>query len=181
MSKKEKQVPLIVGDGQWGRPNDGKPYTGWTRVPATGWFGTKTSVNSWVQDGVVSSPSFTTATDGTPFSMGGWDFYKKFWKVPVNVAKSVIKAADPVLEQIGKAQIIQAEAQVEASNYAIEQGLYQIQNAPTLLDRMTPSDQPGKNLYEVRQEEIEDAALLEEYTIPSSILERNRILENRGQ
>ena len=177
MSKKEKPVPLIVGDGQWGRPNDGLPYTGWTRVPATGWFGTKTSVNSWVQDGVVSSPTFTTATDGTPFSMGGWDAYKKFWKVPVDVGKSALKAGEPAIDWALEVVKERREAQQEL----VKQGLYQIQNLPNLTDRMTPSDQPGKNLYQVKQEEKEDEALLEEYTIPPSILERNRILEQRGQ
>ena len=80
-----------LGDSGLIYDDDGiTPFTGYKRVPATGWGGAKTSVLTWVQDGEITPPSFTTATDGTPFSMGGWDSYKKFWKKVVEVGKFTI-------------------------------------------------------------------------------------------
>ena len=144
-----------LGDSGLIYDDDGiTPFTGYKRVPATGWGGAKTSVLTWVQDGEITPPSFTTATDGTPFSMGGWDSYKKFWKPVVEVGKFTIDRYKDYHELRHK-----------ATKWLADQAV----NLPTLGDRITPSDVPGQTIYQKKQEEKEYLDIQSRYKIPSSV------------
>lgn len=144
-----------LGDSGLIYDNDGTtPFTGWKRVPATGWGGAKTSVLRWIQDGEISAPGFNTPTDDTPFSMGGWQAYKNFWRPVVETSKLAIE---------------KYKDYHELRNNALKWAVDQTIKLPSLTDRLTPSDQPGLSIHDVKQAEKEHLDIQSQYKVPSSI------------
>ena len=144
-----------LGDSVLIYDDDGTtPFTGWKRVPAKGWLGARTSVLKWIQDGEISAPGFNTPTDATPFSMGGWQSYKDFWRPVVETSKLALEKYKDY-----------HDLRRDVLKWTVDQTI----KLPSLTDRLTPSDQPGKSLYDEKQEQKQHLDIQSQYKIPSSI------------
>ena len=136
---------LIIGDGQFNRPNDGKPFTGWTWVPVKN---RNTGVWSFIDNGIITDPfPLTTATDGTPFSRGGAGALENIFKVGK-------KAVGFIRDVEADRRLQQQELMADTIDYT--QDVWNNRVSPVLTtigDRLTPSaEDPRKSKSQVDRE-----------------------------
>ena len=144
---------LIRNDGAYGRANDGSLFTGFTRVPATGWGGTKTTVRAYVHNGEIERGGFNI------------NAIKHTWPVLSKVPGNILTSLSEGMELVG--QIEQERAlQYRDLGEAVSK---EVGKLPSLTDRLTPSDVEGKSLYQKKQEEREHLNLQDRYKIPPSV------------
>ena len=86
--------------------------------------------------------------------MGGWQYYKDFWKPVVETGKLALEKYKDY-----------HDLRRDVLKWTVDQTI----KLPSLTDRLTPSDQPGKSLYDVKQEQKQHLDIQSQYKIPSSI------------
>ena len=138
---------------------EGELYSGWKWVPVKG---RDTGVYRYVNNGIIENPNFFTATDGTPFSRGGFGVLQKagegYDKAIDATSKGIISAGGYLWDmQVEKAKQLaeDVESVAQATNRLFVERINPAVSA--VGDRLTPSAQdPNISIQQQKEQEKQE-------------------------